>query len=65
MCIRDRLNGREDYKDYYTLEEERKFEQYLNNQLNKIEIPNRDEEFLTKRMLEMYANPAKNYLDSI
>lgn len=61
----DLLNGSEDYKDYYTLEEERKFEQYLNNQLNKIEIPNRDEEFLTKRMLEMYANPAKNYLDSI
>ena len=61
----DLLTGKNDHKDKYTPEEEAKFEQYLAQQLNKIELPNRDEAFLTKCMLEMYANPAKNYLNSI
>ena len=38
------------------------FEQYLQGQLAKINIPNKDEAFLRERMLTMYANPLRNYL---
>lgn len=36
------------------------FDQYLVGQLNKIDIPNKDEKYLFERMLTMYANPAIN-----
>ncbi|MDE5570897.1 MAG: acyltransferase, partial [Prevotella sp.] len=38
------------------------FEQYLQGQLAKINIPNKDERFLRERLLTMYANPVRNYL---
>ena len=31
-------------------------------QLAKITLPNKDEAYLRQRLLEMYANPARNYL---
>jgi len=37
------------------------FEDYLNAQLQKINIPNKDEAFLMDRLHEMYNNPIKNY----
>jgi len=40
------------------------FEDYLNDQIAKINIPNKDEAFLRERMLTMYANPLRNYLAS-
>ena len=38
------------------------FHKYLQGQLAKIDIPDKDEEFLMERMLTMYANPARNHL---
>ena len=35
---------------------------YLAGQLQKIDLPNKDEEFLRMKILEMYANPVKNYI---
>jgi hypothetical protein len=49
----------------YTEEEKEKFIQYINNQINKIELPNKDNSFLRKKLLEMYANPLINYLVAI
>ncbi|MBP3849284.1 MAG: acyltransferase [Prevotella sp.] len=46
----------------YTEEDIARFEQYLQGQLAKINIPNKDESFLRERMLTMYANPVRNYL---
>ena len=37
------------------------FEQYLEGQLAKISIPNKDDAFLRERILTMYANPLINY----
>ena len=31
-------------------------------QLAKIDLPNKDEAYLRERILEMYANPVRNYL---
>ena len=46
----------------YTQPEKEQFETYLHQQLDKVEIPNKDETFLRNKMLEMYSNPLKNNL---
>lgn len=61
----DRLNGtREHFNNGYTAEEEQKVNGYLKMQMQKVAIPNPDNEFLMNCMLTMYANPLKNYLAS-
>ena len=47
---------------HYTQADVDRFEQYLQGQLAKISIPNKDEAFLRERMLTMYANPLRNNL---
>ena len=46
------------------MQEENKvrFEKYISGQLEKIDLENKDEEFLRERILTMYANPARNFL---
>ena len=61
----DLLQGGNTYANRYTAEERATFEQYLAGQLQKIEIPGKDEAFLRTKMLEMYANPALNQLKTI
>lgn len=46
----------------YTDEEKAKFEEYLDKQIRKVDLENKDRDFLRQKMLEMYANPLKNYL---
>lgn len=58
----DMLNGNQDYADKYSAEEKKRFMDYLDGQLSKIQLPNKDEAFLRERILTMYANPLKNYL---
>lgn len=58
----DLLQGSNAHTDKYTAEERATFEQYLAGQLQKIEMPGKDDEFLRTKILEMYANPALNQL---
>lgn len=58
----DLLNGTRRFSDHYGLKDKNAFEEYLQKQLDKIVIPNKDENFLRKKILEMYANPLKNFL---
>jgi len=58
----DELEGTQAHADHYTLKDKERFEQYLQGQLAKIKIPNKDEAFLRERMLTMYANPLRNYM---
>ena len=58
----DLLNNEKDYISHYSEEDKVQFEQYLQQQIDKIDLPNKDEAFLRERLLEMYANPAKNQL---
>lgn len=50
------------YSDKYTQEEYIACKEYFNTQLNKIELENKDEDFLYRKILEMYANPLINQL---
>lgn len=58
----DLLAGNRDHAGEYTAADEKKFSDYLDGQLAKIDIPNKDVDFLRERMLTMYANPAINKL---
>lgn len=58
----DMLEGGAAHADKYTADYKAMFQKYLAGQLAKIDIPGKDEAYLTERMLTMYANPARNYL---
>lgn len=58
----DMLSGKKEYADHYTADDVERFNKYLSRQLEKIDIPNKDEVFLRNCILNMYANPAKNKL---
>lgn len=59
----DMLKETPRFTDKYTADEKRKFEDYLEGQLSKIEnLPNPDYPYLKTRILEMYANPLRNKL---
>ena len=49
----------------YTPQEKEAFQEYLNARIAMIDLPDRDVEFLTGKILEMYANPLRNYLKTL
>ena len=58
----DMLSGTRHFSANYGLKDKKAFEEYLQGQLDKIVIPNKDEAFLRRKILEMYTNPLKNFL---
>ena len=58
----DMLEGIEAHAGRNTADDIAAFENYLQGQIARIDIPNKDEAFLRERMLTMYANPARNSL---
>lgn len=60
----DQLDGLDRFAHSYSDSERDHFLGYLKQQLDKIDVQAKDEDFLRKRMLEMYANPLKNKLEA-
>jgi len=60
----DLLYNTNRFGENYNEKEQKDFEEYLQKQLLKIELPNKDETFLRNKMLEMYSNPLKNHLEN-
>jgi len=58
----DLLFDTEEMSDKYTVKERAHFIKYIDSQLDKIELPNKDMPFLYMKILEMYANPVANYI---
>ena len=58
----DWLKGKAEFEQNYTQEEKLRFIDYVEQQLGKIKIPNKDVDFLREKLLLMYANPLINYL---
>ena len=56
----DMVNGNRDNSDKYTEADEKSFKDYIQGQLDKIDIPGKDEHFLREKILTMYANPVRN-----
>ena len=61
----DLLDGSNAWGDHYNEEEKATFLGYLEKQLAKIDLPNRDEAFLREQLLTMYANPCRNHLTAV
>ncbi|MBO4660505.1 MAG: acyltransferase [Prevotella sp.] len=57
----DELEDNDRHAQHYTAADKKRFHKYLEGQLAKINIPNKDDAFLRERMLTMYANPVRNY----
>lgn len=58
----DWLKGTTEFAEKYTPEEKQRFKAYIEQQLGKINIPDKDEDFLREKLLLMYANPLVNHL---
>lgn len=58
----DMLTGTKRFSSNYGLIDKKHFEEYLQGQLDKIVLANKDEAFLRTKILEMYTNPLKNHL---
>lgn len=53
------------HQAYEIYERGEEFERYLQGQLEKIHLPNKDDAFLMEKMREMYAKPIENYYKAI
>jgi hypothetical protein len=60
----DLLFGSDRFADSYSLMEKLDFEKYLSGQIDKIDLPDKDYDFLMEKLLQMYANPLINHLKS-
>ena len=60
----DMIQNTKVYEEYYTQDDYEKFDAYLAGQIEKIDIENRDEQFLRTCLLTQYAYPVKNYIDA-
>jgi hypothetical protein len=58
----DLMTDTDTFKSEYTDADKAKFEAYLQGQIDKIDIPNRDFGFLRTKLIEMYGNTLKNHL---
>lgn len=58
----DMLHGTDRYASEYSADDKARFEKYLEGQMAKVTLENRDEAFIRESMLKMYANPAINQL---
>jgi len=62
----DNLRGETHFSgEMYSEEEKKRFENYIENQIQKIDLPQKDIPFLREKLTEMYANPLINYLEAI
>lgn len=58
----DEIGGNNKFAKDYSVAEKNYFDSYIDKQIRKIELENKDRDFLRNKILEMYANPLKNYL---
>jgi len=62
----DNLNGQPLFLGKaYSEEDKKRFEQYIENQIEKIDLPVKDLPFLRGKLMEMYANPLINHLQAM
>ncbi len=61
----DLLFKTDQFSHDYTMMDKLDFERYLEKQIEKIQIVDKDDDFLMLKLLEMYANPLINHLEAI
>ncbi len=61
----DMLSDKTTFITNYSAEDKKHFLEYLDKQIDRIDLPDKDVSFLRGKMLLMYANPLTNYLLSM
>ncbi len=61
----DELKDSDVHRDQYTEADKAAFDRYVEGQLAKVDLPDKDDDFLRKCILTMYANPAINHLTAL
>jgi hypothetical protein len=61
----DELEGNMVHTAHYTADEKAKFDAYVEGQVQKVDLPDKDTEFLRACILKMYANPAINHYKAL
>jgi hypothetical protein len=61
----DMLFNTNKFHEHYSDKDRAHFNKYLSGQVGKVDLPNKDEVFLTNKILEMYSNPLKNFLTTL
>lgn len=59
------LTQDDQYATHFTPQEKEAFEAYIAKQVQKIDLPNRDDDFVRQKMLQMYANPLFNHVKAL
>lgn len=52
------------FADKYTDEDIAQFNNYIEGQIDKVDLPNKDRDFLRAKLIEMYGNTVKNHLST-
>ncbi len=60
----DMMTGSKIFANKYNETEREQFENYIQKQISKIDVPNKDADFLQNKLIEMYGNPVKNHLSA-
>lgn len=58
----DLLFDKDEFVEFYSSEDKKRFINYIDGQLNCVTLPNADIAFLREKLLLMYSNPLTNYL---
>lgn len=58
----DLMKNSNSFADKYTDEDKAFFYKYIDAQIAKIDIPNKDYDFLREKLIEMYGNTVKNFV---
>ncbi len=61
----DLLEGGDRFKSHYTNDDKVNFTDYLHNQIEKVDLPNKDNKFLMRCILNMYMKPVMNKMNSL
>jgi hypothetical protein len=56
----DKLNENEQFREFYSENDVKNFDNYIENQISKIDLPEVDRHFCRLKLFEMYANPLRN-----
>jgi len=58
----DLMENNNAFADKYTDKDKAFFDNYIDGQIAKIDIPNKDYDFLRQKLIEMYGNTVKNFV---
>lgn len=60
----DLMTNTHTFANKYNIVDRHNFEKYISKQMDKIEIENKDEDYLRTKLVQMYGNMVKNYLEA-